>query len=157
MKLSTSYVNYTIAQYIIEPIKDLDEWLKDHKYKLILENMVDIEYVYCRDKYAHILSSTNTIMAKIILKNNIDKIKWHSLCYNTSNWAGDILKNNLDKIDWRKLCCNKSYWAGKILKNNLDKIDWFSFSSNPNIFVPNIQKTNKYYKLFDSLLYKKLI
>ena len=98
-----------MSQYIIEPKKTLKKWCRSH---VNIENIVNFEYVYCRDPNKinkHKLSTCNSIMAKLILKNNPNEINWNLLSENSSKWAYKIIK------------------------------------------------TNKYYKLFDSLFHEKLI
>ena len=168
VKSLSSNINIMIAQYIIEPKKTLKKWVKPYVKNVYL---VNFEYVYCRDPdkmYIYKLSTSNSIMAKLILKKHPEKINWRWLSENSSDWAYKLLKNNLDKInrmclsgnlnkrtyklldldktDLNYLSENPSKWAYKLLKNNPDKIDWDEFSASPYLF--KIIKTNKYYKLF---------
>ena len=98
-----------MAQYIVEPKKTLKKWCRSY-VKIVY--LVNFEYVYCRDPdkmYIYKLSTSNSIMAKLILKKNPNEIDWQNLSENSSKWAYKIIK------------------------------------------------TNKYYKLFDSLFHEKLI
>ena len=51
-----------------------------------------------------IASSCNAIN---IIFNNIDKVDWIELCYNTHPKAMEILENNIDKVSWSDLSYNK--------------------------------------------------
>ena len=147
VKLLSSYINFVMAQYIIEPKKTLKKWCRSH---VKICSLTNFEYVYCKDPNKidlYELSKSNTIMAKLILKKY--PIDWQRLSYNSSKWAYRLL----DNIDWILLSKNPSKWARKLLKNNPDKINWNYLSENPYLF--KIIKTN--YKLFDIILHKKLI
>lgn len=125
------------------------------------------------------LCTNQSIWAGKLIANNFDKIDWEMLIMNGSKWAVELLENNEDMIDLMGLSLNSSewayelfrynldcivweifsnnwgQWAYKLLKKNPDKIDWRMFSINPNMFVPDVNKTKKYYKLFDEFIYKK--
>ena len=173
-KLTTC--NSIMAKLILKYMPDIINWCLSGDpsmwaYKLLKNNQDKIDWIY--------LSSNQSQWAYKLLKNNLDKIGWRWLSINPSKWAYKLLKTNLDKInleyvssnpsiwaykllknnlggiDWVLLSENPSHWAYKLLKTNLDEIDWDNFSSSPYLF--KIIKTNKYYKLFDSLFHEKLI
>ena len=141
VKLLTSNINCIVAQYIIQPMKTLKKWIPYDASMLCLS---DIEYGYCRNKMNdYELSSSKTIIAKIILNKHQDIISWIKLSVNESKWACKILQNNLDKIDWKVLSSNPSKWACKILENNPDKTDWNSLSLNTSQWAYNLLKLEK--------------
>lgn len=70
-----------------------------------------------------------------ILRNNIDKIDWDSLCENESPEAIDLLQEYPENINWDKLSGN--CYGIPILEKNFDKIEYEgTLSSNPAIFIP---------------------
>ena len=163
MKSLTSYVNFTIAQYIIEPIKELDDWLHKYKNELYLNKLTDYEYLYCRDNinfYRSNIAKNNTIMAKVILKNNINNIFNLMLSANKSKWAYNILKNNKSYCDSDLLSKNTSKYAGKLIKNILNEpnsiihIDncWGSISANPSRWAYKILLSNPKNIIYGRLL-----
>ena len=99
VKSLSSYVNFMISKYIIEPKKTLKKWIKTH---IKDEDSLNFEYIYCRNK-------TNTIMAKLILKYMPDKINWCNILENPSQWA-----YKLYKIYWSCIPENPSRWAYKL-------------------------------------------
>ena len=130
-----------MAQYIIEPKKTLKKWVKPFAK---IDYLVNFEYVYCRapDKmYLYKLSTSNSIMAKLILKKYPDKINWRWLSENPSKWAYKLLRT--DKINWDLLSKNQSNWAYKLLKNNPDKINWNCLSQNPSKWAYKLLKLDK--------------
>jgi len=163
VKLLTPNINYTIAQYIIEPIKTLKKWIKPF---VKIDELNNYEYVYCRfpDKINWFnLPKNNTLITKVILGNKIDehlftlsvnssrwaykkqkehanKIIWSWLSLNTNKWAYKTLRKRPHIIDWSYLSLNSSNWAYKMLKNNLNKINWLYLSENPNNLIQNIFK-----------------
>jgi hypothetical protein len=134
----SSYINFTIGQYIIEPKKTLKKWTRPNVNMEVLSNL---EYAYVRNKIdKNILSKTNTIMAKFILKNNPDKLNWRFLLLNSSTWANKLFKMNI--IDWLWLSDNPNKRASKILKTRRDKINWYWLSRNPSNWAIKILKNN---------------
>ena len=130
VKILSSYINFAIGQYIVEPKKTLKNWVKPY---VQTDQLKDPGYIYYNnidtpdDCY---LSSNNSITAKVILKKDPSKIEWDNISENTSKWAYKLLKP--DKINWRYLSGNPSKWAYKLLKNNLDKISSYWLSINPS-------------------------
>ena len=99
VKSLSSNINIMIAQYIIEPKKTLKKWVKPFAK---IYSLVNFEYVYCRyypDKInIYVLSKSNSIIAKVILKYLPDKIDWNSVSVNPSSGL-QIIKKNLDEIN----------------------------------------------------------
>ena len=78
VKSLSSNINIIMAQYIIEPKKTLKKWVKPYVKNVYL---VNFEYVYCRDPdimNLYKLLTSNSIMAKLILKKHPDKINWYN-------------------------------------------------------------------------------
>ena len=143
VKLSSSYINFVVAQYIIEPKRTLKNWAK----KFVNINCLnDFEYIYNRDFNKiniNALSKSNTIIAKLILKKHPDKINLCYLSENSSRWAYKLL----DEIDWFFLSRNPSKRARKLLKNNPDKINSHSLSGNPSRWAYKLLDKNNSYLL----------
>jgi hypothetical protein len=74
VKKLTPNINFTIAQYIIEPQKTLKKWAKPNVQIYSLSNF---EYIYCRNK--------NDILIKKERNKNIIKIKRYIFYKNESN------------------------------------------------------------------------
>jgi len=139
VKLVSSYINFTIANYIMEPIKTLKKWVKPYVKEIgFLSNF---EYIYCRnsDKIANsVISKSNTLITKIILQNVPHKINWYKLSQNSSHWAYRLLKNNPNKIFYNSLSRNPSNWAYKLLKKNGTEIHYDDISRNPSLWAKKI-------------------
>ena len=140
VKTLSSYINFTVALYIIEPLKIVKKWAKN---SMKMKTIVDSEYIYSRDINIfneYHLCKTDTIMSKVILKHRPDKIDWSILSRNSSRWVYKLLKNNTNKIDYNALSQNKSNWTIKIL--DLEKINWHLISANPSRWACKLIKNN---------------
>jgi hypothetical protein len=93
-----------------------------------------------------------------ILDVHRDKIKWYSLCLNTSPRAIQILKENQlekdngdDDIYWEDLCLNTSNEAIDFLKENYRYIEWdiLSVNTNPKAIALLINKESEEFDLED--------
>ena len=122
VKLLTSYINFTIAQYIIEPIKTLKKWAKPYA---ILKQMRNISSqqrnidVIRSPRNSNRQYPTTVSNGKISLGRN--KINWPCLSVNTSRWAFKLLKNNKTELLFLTLNPNKKIY--NLLKNNLNNVD----------------------------------
>jgi hypothetical protein len=113
VKLLSSYINFTIGTYIIEPVRKLKKWVEPF---VRMDHVLDIKYIYrgIYKKYGYNININNniyysslmnlqllgnTMLSKIILKNISPTIIYKYLSLNPSRWAYNLLKNNFDKID----------------------------------------------------------
>jgi len=126
-------------------------------WESVLENVDQneniIEFV---DKYQDIIikevdmmlisSSCNAIN---IIENNIDKVDWIELCYNTHPKAMEILENNLDKVSWSGLSFNKK--ALDIKNRYLHKLT--SISKKELMFEVDHNKYNHLKKAYTKIIY----
>ncbi len=86
-----------------------------------------------------------------ILENNLDKVNWINLCFNSNPRSINILESKLDIFYndiwfWNTLCNNLN--AINILENNLYRINFSTLSLNPNainILEKNMDKINLFY------------
>jgi hypothetical protein len=68
VKILSSYINFAIGQYIVEPKRTLKNWVKPY---VQTEQLKDVGYIYYNNINTpdyYYLSSNNTITAKVILK-----------------------------------------------------------------------------------------
>ena len=139
VKSLSSNININIAQYIIEPKKIPKKWVKPFAKNTYLAN---IEYLYSRNIGiigGCVLSRSNTIVAKLILKKHPSMINWAWLSGNTSKWAYKLLKQ--DKINWYVISENPSKWAYKLLKERLTELRFRYLASNPSKWARKFNTT----------------
>jgi len=90
-----------------------------------------------------------------LLRENIDKIDWDYLSYNSSLDAIQLLRENPNKINWQYLSSNSNTEAVALLKENPDKINWAQLSANPSIFTYDYEKMRENCLLFKEDLMKE--
>jgi hypothetical protein len=119
------------------------EFMKFINWYLLLTNPETIEIIklYPNKIDWDILSNINHDKTIQFLNNNIDKINWPILSFNTS--AIPILSKHIDKIDWYTLSLQP--FAIDLLLKNPNKINWETFNLNENaipLLKENLDKVN---------------
>jgi|LakMenE01Jun11ns_1017448.scaffolds.fasta_scaffold9850196_1 hypothetical protein len=97
-----------------------------------LKNVIDflehnINYINLNDLYWDDLSANP--LAINILRNNIGKIDWCTICYNVN--AGELLLENQHMLDdpiWEIISASQTNL--NLLRNNIEKLDWVELSNN---------------------------
>ena len=137
MKLMTSYINYTIGQYIIEPIKrKLKKWIRPYlKIKININDLIheNPKFSLCYHKSS----------LELIFKKYPDKIYWGVLSKAKSKWSYRLLKNNINKIHWDVLCKSPTKYAREIIKENMNKTCYYLLE-NPSKWAYKLTLTKSY-------------
>jgi len=132
VKLVSSYINYTIAQYITEPINKLKDWLKPYESSIPISNIYFYEYYYKKTnstehlKNLPILSKLIEMYNKILIPDYKDKVyspyvKSHYKKINIEN-----MDNFLNIFNYVK----DNTFLKKYIKNNISKSPLLSITQN---------------------------
>ena len=164
MKLSTSYVNYTIAQYIIEPIKDLDEFLVTNTNVIEFDDLTNWKVssfnrsfnffryptnkvIFLQDKYGDKKTNLFEWMSfnenknnYILLDDSKKNVAWTNLSFNGSKLARKLLTEHKYLIWWYYLSLNESIWAKKLLQKEIFKHNWYWLKYNNSKWAKSMVK-----------------
>jgi len=150
-KINWSFLALNKSPFVIDLYNNI-------KYKSYIKPNITINNTNTHDYWSELSIKNDNISVNLLL-NNINKIDWYYLSFNTNDKIIDYMINNLNKIihliNFRNLSANHNPKVLKILETNQDKIDWIMISNNPIIFTLDYKKIkNNKQKLHDELFKK---